>query len=159
MNDVLPKDHYLIRIYRGQFPQRVTLLTQFSEVAHLVEGFRWMPHDSRLNRNHEPSEDVVLYLHDFGQDVGVEEVVAWGLANGYLVADMKEAHAFGTDPQTCELQREFSIVAMGSSPRCMELGPFYAVLSCEDNKRTFKTFSFDRHSSKPSNLRFLYVRK
>ena len=156
MADVLPKGHYRIRIYRGQFPTRKILLTQFSEVGHLFEGFPWRAHETRDGRNHEPEEDIVMHVNDFGHEVSEAEVVAWGPANGYLPSDMKEAHAFGIDPQTRDLQNGLSLIAVGSSPQCKEEKPIYAVLHSKDGKPTFCTHMFDSFKKLP-NVRFLYT--
>jgi hypothetical protein len=62
-----------------------------------------------------PSGPRHLVLVHFGKDMSSEGVVKWATDNGYEVSPIDDLLAVGSHVEHKELQRQFPIVALGSS--------------------------------------------
>ncbi len=135
---------------------KAALEAEFSKngVSDLFYGnYEWRPHSSCAQIDQTPGERIMLVKH-FGRDTTSEENIAEMDRLGYRPATDLEAYAFAkANP---ELQRQFSIVALGSfaiygTYRCV------AVLGNDSDGRYLRvcwfSFRWDRGS------RFLFVRK
>ncbi len=80
-------------------------------------GYDWMNSDITVERFPLtlPAGPRDLFLAHFGIDVQSEEVEAWASANGYEVSPIDDLLAVGSHSEYRELQRQFPIVALGSS--------------------------------------------
>ncbi|MFA5129698.1 MAG: hypothetical protein WC477_02115 [Patescibacteria group bacterium] len=122
-NGDLPPNHYRIRVNRGQLPAKKQLEIDFpGGVSKLFNGsYEWKRHSSRVGMNDVTAEEVVMIVKQFTPEEieemgGLESgnIIAWGLKNGLVPADEKETYAFGSNQETCNLQFEFWLVALGS---------------------------------------------
>jgi len=122
--NTLPADHYRVHVNRGSLPSKATLKKQFSNdgVSDLFNGkHEWKKHSSRMGASDVTAEEVVMVVKQFTpeeiEEMGgpeSENIIAWGLKNGLVSADEKETYAFGINSETCDLQRKFWLVGLGS---------------------------------------------
>ncbi|TAL44597.1 MAG: hypothetical protein EPN91_04110 [Salinibacterium sp.] len=132
------------------------LEAEFSKdgVSELFYGnYEWQPHSSCAEIDQTPGNRVMLLKH-FGRKTESEANIAEMDRLGYRPATRLEAYAFAkANP---ELQRQFWIVALGSST--MDGGDRYvAVLRGDSGRRILGISGFDREWR--SGHRFLFVRK
>ena len=151
-NDVsdrpLAENEYLVSVDYTMPRDKVTLEAEFSKdgVSDLFYGdFEWQPHSS---------DERIMLLKHFGRNTESEANIAEMDTLGYRPATHLEAYAFAkANP---ELQRQFWIVALGSSAMRGDLRAV-AVLSSVSGRRVLGYVWFDREWR--SGRRFLFVRK
>lgn len=165
-SDALSKDHYRVRVNRGQLPPMATLEEQFSKdgVSSLFNGtHEWEKHPCRLGENDVTADEVVMVVKQFTEkditEMGGlenENIIAWGQKNGLVPADEKETYAFGINPETRDFQRKGWIVGIGSSTVDGD-GRYVAMLGGDSGRRVLDNDWFDDRWY--SDRRFLFVRK
>lgn len=162
----LPSDRHRVRVNRGPFPSMATLQEQFSKngVSELFSGkYEWTKHSSRMGANDVTAEEVVMVVKQFTDEeikkmggLESENIIAWGLKNDLVPADEKEIYAFGINPETCDLQRKFWLVGLGSSAMHGD-GRVVAVLRSVSDGRILGHIWFDFRWR--ADDRFLFVCK
>jgi hypothetical protein len=135
---------------------KATLESEFSKngVSDLFTGnYEWQPHSSCAEIDQTPGERIMLVKY-FGRETTSEANIAEMGKLGYRPATHLEAYAFAkANP---ELQRQFWIVALGSST--MDGADRYvAVLRSDSDGRVLGNDWFDLEWG--SGHRFLFVRK
>ncbi len=159
---IIPRvGEYLINVTYA-FPAMSELEQQFDAVSSLFAGsYEWEQHKSRKDFDKAPGDKIFFVKHFTSEEIKEmggpksEHIIAWGLKNGYVVADEKELYAFGINPETRDLQRSFWIVALGSSTMAYCFRSV-AMLFSDAGGRILGIdwFNHDRHS----DYRFLFVR-
>ncbi len=162
----LPLDHYRIHVNRGRFPSMEVLQEQFSKggVSDLYNGkYEWKKHSCRSGKKDVTAKNVIMVVKQFTAEeikemggLESENIIAWGLKNGLVPADVKETYAFGVNPETHDLQCQFWMVGLGSftmrgGERCASL------MGVSGGVRVLGRCWYD--DSWHSDLRFLFVRK
>lgn len=117
--EILPPDHYRIRVDRGPFPPISVLEEKLGRsVSEIYDGqHEWFRDKSRQGASALLDDEIVVYVHDFGPDAPTmtgEEVVAWALEQGYVPLDAHETLAFALDPQTRDVRKKHSFITYGS---------------------------------------------
>lgn len=111
----LAEDEYRVRVDYNMPRDMSVLEAEFSKegVSNLfTRNYTWQPHSSRALIDQTPGERIMLVKH-FNRKIWYPEACAEMDELGYLAATHLEAYAFAkTVP---ELQRQFIIVALGSS--------------------------------------------
>ena len=152
----LGENEYRVPVSYDMPRDKEKLESEFSKdgVSELFYGnYVWQPHSSCAEIDQTPGERIMLVKH-FGRDTTSKANIAEMDKLGYRPATHLEAYAFAkVNP---ELQRQFWIVALGSSTmhgddRCV------AVLLSGSGRRVFGAgwFDFEWYSG----VRFLFVRK
>lgn len=123
-------------------------------VSELFYGnYEWKNHSSCAEIDQTPGERIMLVKH-FNRPIESEDAIAEMDKLGYRPATHLEAYAFAkANP---ELQRQFWIVALGSSAMCV-VDRGVAVLDSDSDRRVLGYDWFDDGWS--SGGRFLFVRK
>lgn len=125
-------------IKTGQYaalPSVEALEEQFSgkdSVSAIFDGRVWENHESCVGIDETPGDREMLVKH-FGVRMTSDAVIAWADENGYRVATHKEAIAFAA--KNPELQRQYWIVALGSSALRDDGNRFVAVLGSVGRRR------------------------
>jgi hypothetical protein len=164
-NALLP-NHYRVHVSRGPFPPMATLEEMYSKngVCTIYNGsYTWTKDRSRTGVNDVTADEVVMVAKQFtGEEIREmggstsQNIIAWGIRNNLVAANEKETHAFGINPETCDLQRSRWLIGLGSS--AMYDGDRYvAVLDSESGRRVLGLFCFG--SEWDSDDWFLFVRK
>ncbi len=162
---VLRAEEYLVSVTYAALPAMAELERLFSKngVSALFNGsYKWEQHESRKDFDKVPGDKAFLVKQFTPKEIeemgGLksENIIAWGLRNGYVSGDEKEAYAVGISPETCDLQRQFWIVALGSSTVRGDYR-FVAVLCSHSGGRVLGLDWFGRGWD--SAFRFLFVRK
>ena len=154
----LADGEYLVPVAYDMPRDKVKLEAEFSKdgVSELFYGnYEWQPHSSCAEIDQTPGNRVMLVKH-FGRNTTSEANIAEMDKLGYRPATHLEAYAFAFAKANPELQRQFWIVALGSSTmgggsRCV------AVLSGDSGRRFLGGRWFEREWG--SDDRFLFVRK
>jgi|GEM_PF-2264136 len=164
--NALPPNHYRVRVNRGPLPPMATLEEMYSKngVSALYNGsYTWAKDRSRTGENDVTADEVVMVAKQFTveeiREMGgltSENIIAWGIRNNLVAADEKETHAFGINPETCDLQRSRWLVGLGSSTVCDD-GHGVAVLGSGSDRRFLGDDWFGDEWS--SGDRDLFVRK
>jgi len=152
----LGENEYLVSVGYDMPRDKGKLESEFSKdgVSELFYGnYEWQPHSSCAEIDQTPGNRVMLLKH-FGRNTESEANIAEMDKLGYRPATHLEAYAFAkANP---ELQRQFWIVALGSSPvRGGRRG--VAVLRSGSGRRILGGGWFGRGWC--SGDRFLFVRK
>ena len=152
----LRENEYLVSVGYDMPRDKATLESEFSKngVSDLFTcNYEWQPHSSCAEIDQTPGERIMLVKH-FGRDTTSEANIAEMDKLGYRPATYLEAYAVAkANP---ELQRQFWIVALGSS--AMVGGGRYVALLCSDSdRRILNGYWFDFEWG--SDYRFLFVRK
>ncbi len=157
---------YRVHVNRGPFPPMPTLEKLFSNCGVSDLFYRkveWEKHSSRMGENDVTAEEVVMVVKQFSSEeikemggLKSENIIAWGLKNDLVAADEKETCAFGINPETCDLQRKFWWVGLGSSA-VAAVGRCVAVLRSLSDRRILGDRWFGCNWF--SDDRFLFVRK
>lgn len=165
IRNVLRAGEYLVPVTYDALPSMDILEHLFSKngVTKLLDGnYRWEQHESRKDFNEVPGDKVFLvkqFTSEEIEEIGgleSENIIAWGLKNGCVSADKKEAYAFGINPETRGIQFQSCIVALGSSTLYADHRRV-VLLSGDPGGRILKCSRFDRVWDPDS--RFLFVRK
>ncbi|MCC7357280.1 hypothetical protein IT408_02120 [Candidatus Uhrbacteria bacterium] len=136
---------------------KAKLESEFSKdgVSELFYGnYEWKNHSSCAEIDQTPGERIMLVKH-FNRAIESEDAIAEMDKLGYRPATHLEAYAFAkANP---ELQRQFWIVALGSSTRYDGDDRFVAMLCSVSDGRILGSDWFARGWR--SGFRFLFVRK
>jgi hypothetical protein len=143
---------YIVPIIK-EMPSFAELEKEFGKgnVSNIFDGRTWEFHPS--SQNFTPTETQEMVLKHFDREITSGEAIAEMNKEGYLPATHFEAYEFAK--ANLELQRQFWIVALGSSTmggdhRCV------AVLRGGSDGRILGNGWFDREWS--SGDRFLFVK-
>ncbi len=152
----LGENEYLVSVGYDMPHDKEKLEAEFSKggVSDLYYGnYEWQPHSSCAEINQTPGERIMLVKH-FGRKIESEDAIVEMDKLGYRPATHLEAYAFArANP---ELQRQFWIVALGSST-LLGGGRRVAVLRSGSDERILDLGWFGREWD--SDDRFLFVRK
>ena len=152
----LGENEYRVPVSYDMPRDKEKLESEFSKdgVSELFYGnYVWQPHSSCAEIDQTPGERIMLVKH-FGRDTTSKANIVEMDKLGYRPATHLEAYAFAkVNP---ELQRQFWIVALGSSTMYGDLRGV-AVLCSGSGRRIFDYRWFDREWY--SDFRFLFVRK
>ncbi len=152
----LGENEYLVPVAYDMPRDKGRLEAEFSKngVSERFYGnYEWLPHSSCAEIDQTPGERIMLVKH-FGRDTTSEANIAEMDKLGYRPATHLEAYAFAkANP---ELQRQFWIVALGSSAVGDDCR-LVAVLSSDSGRRILGVHWFGRGWY--SDDRFLFVRK
>lgn len=152
----LGENEYLVPVAYDMPRDKGKLEAEFSKdgVSELFySNYEWQPHSSCVEIDQTPGDRVMLLKH-FGRNTTSEANIAEMDKLGYRPATHLEAYAFAkVNP---ELQRQFWIVALGSSTMCGGLRNV-AVLLSGSGRRVLDGYWFG--SEWYSGHRFLFVRK
>jgi hypothetical protein len=132
-------------------------------VSHLFDGtHEWKKDFSRRGVHDVTTDEVVMVVKHFDWEeiryiygyLMCHKIIGWGVEHGLVPADEKETHAFGINPETRDLQRQFSLMGLGSYTE--DNGHKYsAVLRGDSYRRELSDFQFDAELN--LNTRFLFV--
>ena len=152
----LAENEYLVPVGYDMPRDKGKLESEFSKdgVSELFYGnYEWQPHSLCADADQTPGNRVMLLKH-YERKTTTKSSIAEMDKLGYRPATHLEAYAFAkANP---ELQRQFWIVALGSST--MRGGDRYvAVLDSDSGRRILGNFWFD--SGWDAGDRFLFVRK
>jgi hypothetical protein len=162
---------YRLRVNRGPLPSFAELESEYGHgnVSELFDGCPWTKHEKRLE-NDVTDEEVEVLVKDFATEIASgeikldahdclssEDLIAWGLKNGWVPVDEKEICAVGCDPKTRDLQRKNWLVGLGSSAQHAYGSRCVAMLSANDRDRFLSGGWFDGRWL--ASRRFLFVRK
>lgn len=149
--------HYTIHVDYAPLPSIKDLERQFSgeqSISGLFDGRAWENHESCKDMDETPGDRDFL-VHQFNQHMTSKSVIDWAKANGYRVATHKEALAFAAKHP--DLQRQFWIVALGSSTLHDDDYRYVAVLFSDGRRRLLHGHWFG--NAWYAGHRFLLVRK
>lgn len=153
---VLAENEFLVYVDYTMPHNKEALEAEFSKggVSKLFYGnYAWQPHLSCSDASQTPGNRIMLLKH-FGCDTMSEANIAKMDRLGYRPATHFEAYAFAkANP---ELQRQFWIVALGSSTMDSDIRDV-AILRSDSERRTLAGGWFGYEWK--SNCRFLFVRK
>ena len=161
---VLRAGEYLVNVTYAALPSMTEierLFTKNGVSVPLIGSYKWEQDRSREHFDSVPGHRVILLKYFTPEEIeemgGLEDenIIAWGLKNGYVPADRQEAYAFGINPDTRDLQLQFRIIALGSYT-LLDDDRFVAVLGSYSGGRIFDT----RRSGSEwdSDDHFLFVR-
>lgn len=162
---VLCAGEYLVPVTYAVLPAMAELERQFSKggVSDLFNtSYAWEQDKSRKDFDNVPGDKAILVKQFTPEEIkemgGLESenIITWGLKNGYVPGNKEELYALGINPETSDLQRQFWIVALGSST--MDGGSRYVAMLCSaSSRRILGSNWFGREWD--SDHRFLFVRK
>lgn len=151
----LGENEYLVPVAYDMPRNKGTLEGEFSKdgVSELFYGnYEWKNHSSCAEIDQTPGEHIMLVKH-FNRAIESEDAIAEMDKLGYRPATHLEAYAFAkANP---ELQRQFWIVALGSSTVC-DGDRFVAVLDGCSGRRVLDGLWFDDEWD--SDRWFLFIR-
>ena len=153
----LAENEYLVPVGYGMPRDKAALESEFSKdgISELFTGnYEWQPHSSCADIDQTPGDRVMLLKH-FGRNTTSEANIAEMDKLGYRPATHLEAYAFAkANP---ELQRQFWIVALGSSTLCDDRRNVAVLGSGFSGRRILVDCRFGNEWY--SDGRFLFVRK
>jgi len=150
-----PVEHITVPISYQVPPYAELNGTSFDWASDLFsDKYTWEDHTSVQGLVDRTPGDRGFLVKHFNKEMTSDQVIAWADANGYRVATHEEAVGFAKVHP--DLQRQFPIVALGSSALCVARR-CVPVLGRDDAKRSLVYDWFD--SRWRAYDRFLLVRK
>lgn len=113
-DNALPEHHFRITVTSTVSPSYAELVSAYDWVSSMWDESKFKLELHESLRKLKPSKgDRVVFVKKFDDAMTREKVIAWAKENGYRLAFPAEREAFSKVKP--DLQREFSIVDLGSS--------------------------------------------